>query len=62
MGNGVYLILELKRSEDGPPVCALVEDVSARGLSGLCPDWVDQIDYAGFVELSEIHSPCVTWE
>lgn len=56
-GDAVYALqpgsqpfAALQQLPDERPVFALAEDLAARGLSA--PDFVQAVDYAGFVELT----------
>lgn len=43
-------------------ICALEDDLHARGLAtGLLPDFIAVIDYAGFVDLACAHRQSVHW-
>ncbi len=43
-------------------VYVLIPDINARGLQSVIADNLLQVDYPGFVELSEQHSSSLTWE
>lgn len=43
-------------------VFVLAPDLRARGLSQLVSDGIAQVEYIGFVELTECHSASLTWE
>ncbi len=56
--DGVYLAL---RPGFALPCVALAGDVEARGLQALWPAGVEQIDHAGWVELSLRHPKSLSW-
>jgi tRNA 2-thiouridine synthesizing protein B len=43
-------------------VFVLAPDLRARGLSQLVSDNLTQVEYLGFVELTESHSASLTWD
>ncbi len=43
-------------------VFCLSEDINARGLMPLITDSVQTVDYKGFVSLTVLHAPSMTWD
>lgn len=47
---------------NGHSVSVLTADIIARGTQSLVGERLHQIDYTGFVELTEQHQSSLTWE
>ena len=39
----------------------LAADIQARGIGGKLVQWVEVVDYDGFVELTELYSTVLSW-
>lgn len=66
--NGVYAcahpraLQQLQEAErKGVRVQVLLPDLQARGLASKPLDWIEVVDYAGFVKLVTEHPRSVTW-
>jgi tRNA 2-thiouridine synthesizing protein B len=47
--------------EEAPQVCALAEDLRARGLLECCDPRINIVDYDGFAALTERYPSNLTW-
>lgn len=62
--DAVYLVNPLHKSFaalKGLNVAALVSDIEARGMAQRVSPSITQVDYAGFVQLTALHSKSLTW-
>ncbi|MCL6268805.1 sulfurtransferase complex subunit TusB [Sansalvadorimonas sp. 2012CJ34-2] len=66
--NGVNAIIEnslsakaLEPLSQNHSLYCLKADIQARGLSRMVPEWVQVIDYDGFVQLTEQHTKTLSW-
>lgn len=64
IGDGVYCLVSQPAVETSVTTFALIPDLAARGISSDPATHSLQatlIDYDGFVQLTEIHTPIVSW-
>ncbi len=61
--DGIYALVSGKNKLENfhGQLFALADDLADRGLTARCPEHVQPIAVDGFVELTESHSPCVSW-